>query len=42
MGVGLGQTLNCPHSAHRGTRELPRGFTGPPGEVEVGYDSLWG
>ena len=41
MGVEPGQNLSCPHSAHRGTRDLPTGFGGPPGEAEFGCDSQW-
>ena len=37
----LGQRLSCPHNAHSGSRDLPRGTGGLPGEVEVGCGSLW-
>ena len=33
MGVGPGQSLSCPHSAHSGSRDLPRGIGGPPKEA---------
>ena len=39
MGVGPGQSLSCPHS---GSRDLPRGLGGLPGEAEVGCASPWG
>ena len=35
MGAEPGQNLSCPHSAHGGSRDLPRGTGGPPGEVGV-------
>ena len=36
-GTWPGQSLSCPHSAHR---DLPRGIGGSPGEVKVGCGSL--
>lgn len=35
VGVGPGESLSCPHSAHGRSRDLPRGTGGPPGEVGV-------
>ena len=36
MGVGPGQSLSCHQSAHSGSRDLPRGLGGSPGEMRVG------
>ena len=41
MGVGPGQSLSWPHSAHSGSTDLPRGIRRPPGEVGIGSGSLW-
>ena len=33
--AGAGQSLSCPHSAHKWSRDLPRGCGGPSGEEGV-------
>jgi len=40
-GTGPGQGLSCTHSAHNGSRDVPRDIGEPTGKVSVGCGSLW-